>query len=75
MKLIPVDSSMISAVGYDPATQTLEVLFNSGKTYVYSGVPQEIYDELMAADSKGSTMRAAIIDVYPYSQVRHKSRR
>ena len=60
-----VDSTMVKTVAYDPETQKLEVLFTSGKTYVYSNVPQEIYDELMAAESKGSYMRANIIDMYP----------
>jgi KTSC domain len=31
MDMIPVESSMIAAVGYDPKTKTLNVLFNSGK--------------------------------------------
>jgi hypothetical protein len=34
MKLQPVKSSMIKAVGYDETTSTLEVVFNSGKTYL-----------------------------------------
>ena len=65
MQLITVESSMIHAVGYDPTTQELEVVFNSGKTYVYTGVPQKVYDGLMSAESKGQYMRAFIIDVYP----------
>lgn len=64
-KLTPVESSMIQAVGYDPKTRILEVLFNSGRTYRYEGVPTEVYDELMAADSKGQYMRSGIIGVYP----------
>jgi hypothetical protein len=34
MKLQPVESSMIKAVGYDETTSTQEVVFNSGKTYL-----------------------------------------
>ena len=34
-KLVPVESSMIQAVGYDPETRILEVVFNSGQTYCY----------------------------------------
>ena len=74
MKLTPVDSSMIEAVGYDAETQTLEVLFNSGKRYAYHDVPQDVYDGLMAADSKGQYMRGYIIDVYDWAPVR-KGRR
>ena len=65
MDLIKVDSSMIYAVGYDPETQTLEVVFNRTGVYIYEGVPQEVYDGLLAAESKGRYMRAYIIDMYP----------
>ena len=30
-KLVQVESSMIQAVGYDPKTRILEVVFNSGR--------------------------------------------
>ncbi|MBI4851100.1 MAG: KTSC domain-containing protein [Acidobacteria bacterium] len=73
--LIPVDSSMIDAVGYDKKTKELEVLFSSGKTYCYKDVPLKVYKELMDADSKGSYMRDAIIDVYSYHQVKGKRRK
>jgi KTSC domain len=74
-KLIPVESSMIQAVGYDPETRILEVVFNSGQTYCYEDVPPEVHQELMAADSKGQYMRAAIIDVYPDYRVSRRRRR
>jgi hypothetical protein len=63
-----VDSSMIAAAGYDAETGTLVVLFNTGQAYEYYGVPQETYDGLLAAESKGRYMNANIIDVYSYSQ-------
>ena len=74
-KLIPVESSMIQAVGYDAKTRTLEVVFNSGQTYCYEDVPPKIYKGLLDADSKGRYMRAEIIDVYPDYQVSHRRRR
>jgi hypothetical protein len=74
MQMIDVESSMLSAVGYDPATQTLRALFNSGKTYDYFEVPQEVYDQLIESDSKGHYMNDAIIDLYPYRQVKKKRR-
>lgn len=63
-KMIPVESSMIQAVGYDAKTKILEVLFDSGKTYGYEDVPVEVYEGLMAASSKGQYMRSSIIDCY-----------
>lgn len=70
MELTVVESSMIYAVGYDPETETLHVVFNSGGTYIYENVPQDIYDGLMAAESKGRYMHAYVIDMYPYSRRR-----
>ena len=64
-KLISVESSMIQAVGYDTKARILEVVFNSGQTYCYEGVPSKVYKGLLAADSKGRYMRAEIIDAYP----------
>ena len=75
MKLTVVESSMIHAVGYDTKTRTLEVVFNSGRTYCYEGVPTKVYKELLAAESKGSYMRSAIIDCYPCSQLSARRRR
>ncbi len=74
MKLQQVESSMIQAVGYDENTEILEVVFNSGKTYYYSEVPQEVYEGLLSADSKGSYMQYAVVDCYPYRQVRKRHR-
>ena len=67
MELVPVESSMISAVAYDDAARELLVIFNSGKTYVYSNVPREVYDGLLRANSKGSYMKDFVIDMYPDS--------
>ena len=75
MQLTTVESSMIHAVGYDPETQTLEVVFNSGQTYCYEDVPPDECEGLMAAESKGGYMRANIIDMYPYYPLSRRRRR
>lgn len=64
--MIPVESSMIDSVGYDEETRCLQVVFNSGKVYCYEDVPPEVFQELLAAESKGRYMLAHIIDVYSY---------
>ena len=74
-KLIPVESSMIQALGYDAKTRKLEIVFNSGQTYCYEGVPSKVHKGLLAADSKGRYMRAEIIDVYPDYRVSGRRRR
>lgn len=44
---IAVESSNLTSVGYDPATQVLEVEFAKGAVYSYADVPPELYAELM----------------------------
>jgi len=48
-----VSSSNLASVGYDSIAQTLEVEFNHGGIYQYSGVPSSVYSGLMAASSHG----------------------
>jgi hypothetical protein len=74
MKLEPVESSMIQAAGYDEKSSTLEVVFNSGKTYRYFEVPKTVYLELMESDSKGSYMLSDVIDCFPSEQVKKRRR-
>ena len=69
MKRQVVSSTNIAAVGYDPATQTLEVEFHGGRVYQYYDVPKRIFDELMRAPSTGKFFSAYIKEGYPYSRV------
>lgn len=63
-----VDSSNIEAIGYDDATQELHVRFLSGATYIYKGVPRQIFDDLMQAPSKGSFLNREVKGVYQYAK-------
>jgi hypothetical protein len=67
---MPVHSSNIRALGYEPETRTMEAEFHSGGVYRYSGVPETIYQGLMQAASKGSYFHDHIKDRYPCRQVR-----
>lgn len=53
MRRKPVDSSAITSLGYDPSRKTLEVEFQSGNVYRYFDVPEDVYQELLGAQSKG----------------------
>jgi len=70
MNRTSVGSSNIRSVGYDAASQTLEVEFHSGGVYQYSGVPEIIYQGFMRAASKGSYFHDHIKGRYPDRQVR-----
>jgi hypothetical protein len=60
---------MIRSVGYDCATQVLEIEFHHGRIYRYSGVPDFIYQGLMVSKSKGSFFNSRIVERYPSSEV------
>lgn len=67
--MTPVTSSQIKAIGYDAASKTLAIEFNSG-LYHYSGVPAEKFDELMAAESKNAYVQRVIKkEGYAYKRI------
>ena len=66
MERTPVSSSNISAIGYDPDSEVLEIEFTNGAVYSYSGVPLGEYESFMSADSKGKYLHANIKGRYSY---------
>ncbi|WP_236625822.1 KTSC domain-containing protein [Rhodopirellula baltica] len=65
-----IDSKSIEAIGYDAESQELHVRFlKSGKTYVYYGVEQWVFDEFMGADSKGTYLNMNIKGAFNYGEV------
>ena len=64
MERTAVTSSNIASVGYEAETMTLEIEFNNGRVYQYQGVPQEVYEALIQAGSKGSYFNANIKNSY-----------
>jgi len=66
---LPVDSSNLAAVGYDPETRTLEIEFRNGRVYRYFDVPSDVYEELMAADTLGGYFNRNIRNRYPFEQI------
>jgi hypothetical protein len=69
MKRQSVQSSNIASIGYDAASQTLEVEFLNGGVYQYFGVPQNIYQGIMSASSHGEYLAQHIKGHYRYSKV------
>jgi len=60
---------MLAAVAYNHDWQQLYLRFRSGDVYGYRGVTAEQYEELLAADSKGTYVRAHILNQYPYQRI------
>lgn len=59
----------MKSVAYDEETLTLEVEFVEGGIYQYFGVPKEIYEELLNAESKGQYYVENIRNDFPYKRV------
>jgi len=65
----PVASTNIASIGYDGPSGTMEVEFSNGTVYQYYNVGQPLYDQFLAASSKGQFLNAYIRNAYPYSRV------
>lgn len=64
IEMIPVTSSNIAAVGYDPETQVMRVEFHRSGLYELQDVPQAEYEMLIASASIGSTYASFFKDRY-----------
>ncbi len=69
MQRHPVSSSNIASIGYDQATQILEVEFLNSTVYQYFNVPFPVYEGLMATESHGTYLSAHIKGHYQYQKV------
>ncbi|WP_316178171.1 KTSC domain-containing protein [Bradyrhizobium sp. SZCCHNRI1009] len=63
-----VASSNIRSLGYDAASETLEVEFISGSIYQYYNVSEALHEQLMQAPSKGQFLNSYIKNAYPFSR-------
>lgn len=57
-------SSALSSARYNPDTRQLDVTFVSGRTYSHEGVPVEVYEGLVGADSPGRYYAQAVKGTY-----------
>jgi hypothetical protein len=62
-------SSVIADIFYDAVSATLRITYVSGKIYDYHNVPKAIYDEMKAANSKGTFLNRFIKGKYPFKKV------
>jgi len=70
IRLVPVRSSNIAAIGYDAGTQQLVVEFKGGSRYAYRGVPPETAAHLAAAPSVGGDFAREIRHAgYPFRRI------
>lgn len=69
MPRIPVESSHIAAIGYEPSQFLLEIEFDDGSVYQYGRVPAHVYAGFFHAASKGGYFHQYILNRYETRQV------
>lgn len=67
--MIEVTSEAIARIHYNAIAHELEVTFTTGRIYKYYDVPRTLYQEFVAAPSKGQFFNAHIRDRYRYREV------
>ena len=66
VQMTRVESSNVAAIGY--LRPDLYVRFHGGGEYRYSNVPEAVYLDFMAADSKGHFLSERIKGKYAYAK-------
>jgi hypothetical protein len=66
--LIPVKSSFIRGIGYNPFKRSLTVRFDL-KTYQYRGVPLIVFLMVLFSRSRGAKFHDLVRGVYPHRVV------
>lgn len=64
-----VESSNLRSVEYDEFLLVLEIEFKSGAVYRYYGVPSEVHDEIINAESVGKYFNANVKSKYNFLKV------
>jgi len=62
-------STVIRRFSYDPASRALDVLFVTGRRYLYREVPPEVADAFRGAFAKGRFFNARIRDRYACTEL------
>ncbi|MFD2098570.1 KTSC domain-containing protein [Flagellimonas iocasae] len=68
-EMTPVVSSNVESIGYDEQSQQVYVRFLNGGVYIYKGVPEQEYQNLLLAPSVGSYLHRNFKNVYPYERI------
>jgi hypothetical protein len=58
------DSSNILEIAFDPLDKVMRVTFKGGVKYIYTGVPNSAFGELISAESVGSLFNEYIRNDY-----------
>jgi KTSC domain len=64
MDRIAVDSSAVISIGYEAATERLEVEFKNGRIYAYEKVPRSVFEWLLRIPNKGGFITRVLEPTY-----------
>ena len=65
----PVNSSDIAGIGYDAATETLEIEFKATGVYRYFSVPKDVHEEFARTPSPGKYFLQHIKGKYAWEKI------
>jgi hypothetical protein len=66
---LPLDSRALNSLAYLPAERLLYLEFHSGDQYRYFEFPPELYQDFLAAESKGTYFAQKIRNHFRYEQL------
>jgi hypothetical protein len=69
MQRVTVESTTLGSAGHDDQAAVLELQFRNGTVYQYSLVPQQVYRDLLQAESKGRFFNHNIRGKFPYQRI------
>ena len=70
MQRIRLDSTALQSAGYQDQSVLLELEFRDGALYHYFQVPEQIFQELLGAESTGAYFNANIRHRFAYAKIR-----
>lgn len=70
---VPVESGLFSSVAYRASVRQLYLRFQDGKIYRFFDCPVTVYNEFVAAKSKGRYFSQQIRNRFRYAMVRRRS--
>ena len=66
-QIVQVNSTAISTAIYEYETYRLKLTFNNGSSYIYTKVPNHVFEGLRNSESKGKFINKYILPVYKFS--------
>jgi hypothetical protein len=63
-------SSVIAFMHYDPDRSVLRIGYNSGAVYEYKDVPDQVYNKMKNAFSKGEFLNREIKPKYKFEKIK-----